>query len=104
MDVVSLAHIASLCTLIKSMEGHIGLNKLAEDERRLIYAFSEVALTSGKSIRSEEVKRHPLCEPFTHATFYRSLKSLVEKGIIARSGPRKTGTYSLQLNQLEEIL
>ncbi|WP_157933029.1 hypothetical protein [Roseovarius salinarum] len=73
------------------MEKDLGLDKLSEDERILIYALSVMSPDGNGVVRSVELKRHPLCRKFSNPTFYRTLRALLDKGFVSRAGPRRTG-------------
>lgn len=103
MDANDLSHIAKLRLLVTSMEEDLGLDKLSGDERSLLYAMSALSSDGANELRSDDLKRHPLCRKLSHPTFYRALRSLLDKELVSRSGPRKTGTYSLQIPGLDKI-
>ena len=103
MNANDLSHIAKLRILVDSMEKDLGLDNLSADERKLLYAMSAMSSDGTDELRSDDMKRHPLCQELSHPTFYRTLKSLLEKGIVSRSGPRKTGTYSLKIPRLDQV-
>lgn len=103
MEPSDLSHVAMLRVLALSMETDLGLDRLSGDERNLIYAMSALTADGQETLRSDEMKRHPLCRRLSHPTFYRALRALLDKGYVSRSGPRKTGTYHLEISKLQDL-
>ncbi|MGR3314337.1 hypothetical protein [Roseovarius indicus] len=100
MEPSELSHVAMLRVLITTMENDLGLDKLSGDERNLIYTMSALSSDGHENLRTEDMKKHPLCQNLSHPTFYRALRTLLDKGYVSRAGSRKTGTYSLHISKL----
>jgi len=101
---IGLSRIAKLLELVTTMEEDLGLDRLSADERMMIYAISSIWSESRDIVRSAELKQHRLCRNFSNPTFYRTLKALLDKGYVARVGPRKTGGYQLEVINLRQDL
>jgi len=95
-----MSHIATLRVLVNSMEERFGLDRLTEDERKLIYAMSALSTDDSASVRSEEIKQHPLCRSLSRPTFYRVLRALQDKRVVSRTGSRNAAIYRLQVSRL----
>ena len=104
MREIGISRIAKLLELVTSMEEDLGLDRLSADERAMIYAISSIASEGDDTVRSVELKQHRLCRRFSNPTFYRTLRTLLDKGFILRTGPRKTGGYQLHVPQIRQLL
>lgn len=96
MNSSTLLHTASLHVIANTMKRDFGLDELSEEEPSIVYGIF-LASPEESRLESHVIMRHLLCRHLSHATFYRSLRSLVEKEIVVRSGTRKASAYSLQL-------
>ena len=77
--------------LLVTMEKDIGLEKFSDAERSVFYA--AVDLDIGEAIHTRVIRSHLLTVDVTQATFYRALKTLVEKGFLSHEDGTKAGQY-----------
>ena len=86
-------NVAQLRELLLGMERDLGLGNLTQNEKDVFYAVQLVLSANAGMARSEDIKRHELTRGITQPTFHRSLKRLVEKGLIAHAPNTKAGSY-----------
>ena len=86
-------NVAQLRELLLGMERDLGLGNLTQNEKDVFYAVQLVISANSGIARSEDIKRHDLTQGITQPTFHRSLKRLVEKGLIAHAPNTKAGSY-----------
>lgn len=93
----AMRNLARLAEQISSLERQLGLGGYSEDERRILYAMSALAEGADAAVRSSAVKEHALCQRISNPTFYRALKSLIDRGAVARSSAARMGSYQITL-------
>ena len=77
-------------------ETELGLEKLTNDERDLIYGILSVVDQFGY-FQSSELKKTSFTQNTSNASYQRHLKDLLEKKIISRAQDRKRDLYLLEL-------
>ena len=80
--------------LLVLMEADLGIDNLEQNERDLLAAIVDVQKDDG-SFDSEALKSHTLTSKQSNATFFRTLRSLQDKGYVAKSSGRGRGSYVL---------
>ncbi len=75
-----------------SMERSLGLQDLSPVERDVYCAASELAQQHGK-VQTTGLLRHTLVVDVSRPTFFRALKSLVNKGYLSNSDNVARGQY-----------
>lgn len=98
-----MMQLSSLYGLLASMEAEMGLGTLTEDEKKILYAMSELG-PDGSDVSSNRVKEHDYCNDISSPTFYRALKRLSERNFIAVAAGRKAGRYHLTRYQNSEYV
>ncbi|WP_424979899.1 hypothetical protein [Leisingera sp. S232] len=79
--------------MLHQMERDLGLDRLSRSERDVLLAANSLTETPGKSVQSEQIRNHRLVKGLAQATFHRTLKSLLELGLIKRAGGSKAKHY-----------
>ena len=79
------------------LECELGIEKLAYHECVLLASIVDSQMGDG-SFESDTLKTHDMNTKFSNATFFRTLRSLQEKGYIAKITGRRRGTYTV-INQ-----
>ena len=85
---------SQIMTLLKLMEVDLGIGNLSQNERNLLAAIVDIQMSDG-SFESEILKAHPLLNMLAHASFFRALRGLQEKGFIEKRGKSKRSAYRL---------
>lgn len=95
MAVQSYLSVAQLRELLLSMEQELGIGHLSQNEKDVLYAV-QVAASNGTGIaKSEDVRGNAMLATMTQPTFHRSLKSLIQKGLVGHAPNTKAGSYVL---------
>lgn len=94
MSVKEISKLAELRKLTQSMEQSLGLQDLSPVERDIYYAAGELQET-GAQIRTNGLIDHDLLMTVSRPTFFRALKSLVEKGYLSQLQTSNRGRYVL---------
>ena len=86
--------LAALRSLLHGMERELGLDDLSQSQRDVYYAAS-LLHGAGEPITTELLQTHPLTRDIPRPTFFRSLKSLLDRTLMFRSGGERSGRYVL---------
>ena len=90
---VKLAGYAHMIALLRSPETEMGLTELTPLERCILATLSLDEFKDGA--RTESILNHSILDTPTPSSFYRALKRLRQKNIVAPIGDRKTGIYRI---------
>ena len=80
--------------LLMLMEADLGFDDLKQDERDLLAAILDIQKDDG-SFESDTLIAHDLARRLSNATFFRTLRSLQDKGYIIKSDGRQRNLYEL---------
>lgn len=90
--------------LLHMVEENVGLDRLTDRQRDMLCAFVGLERAGDGVVRSEDLRKHPLVAPMTHPTYHRTLRALIDMGLI-RPDPRTgNGSYLLQPSGLQPIV
>ena len=89
---IEKSEIAQLRRLLHSMEEALGLVELSSTERDVYYAASELSELAA-IVRSDDLQSHPLINAVAKPTYFRALKTLVNRGYLHHAAGTKTGKY-----------
>lgn len=92
-----MQQLAKLRLLLHEMETDIGLAPLTRNERDILIAFYELShqVNDKRTCSTEVVRTHPTLRSMSQPTFHRTLRKLVSKGMVFRSGDLPLGVYEL---------
>lgn len=81
------------------MEADLGLSDLSETERLVVAAISSLHenVEVVDYVPTKAIMRHELCAGIPAPTFFRALKELLQRQVIAMPKGRKKGLYRLCL-------
>lgn len=80
--------------MLADFESEAGLEDLGEKERDLLYAFVRLG-GMGMAVRSDAIRSHPLVAPMTHPTYHRTLRALLDMGIVSHAEGTRSRSYVL---------
>ena len=80
--------------LLVLMEADLGIDNLEQNERDLLAAIVDIQKDDG-SFDSDALKSNILTSKQSNATFFRTLRSLQDKGYVAKRSGRGRGAYVL---------
>lgn len=87
-----ISKLAELRKLLLGMERSLGLQELSMAERDIYYAATDIAETHDR-VQTTGLMEHTLVVDISRPTFFRALKSLVEKGYLSHCSQRARGLY-----------
>ena len=90
-----LKNIISLRAMLESMESSVGLSELNENQKSLYLAGGDCS-SEGNIITMADLISHPFTSSMSRPTFFRTMKSLEERGLFVNSGRKKTGEFILK--------
>ena len=90
-----LKNIISLRAMLESMESSVGLSELNENQKSLYLAGGDCS-SEGNIITTADLISHPFTSSMSRPTFFRTMKSLEERGLFVNSGRKKTGEFILK--------
>lgn len=90
-----LENIISLRTMLASMESSVGLSDLTENQK-ILYLAGGDCKSEGNIITTADLISHPFASSMSRPTFFRTMKSLEERGLFVNSGRKKTGEFILK--------
>lgn len=88
-----LKPIFELRDMLHQMERDMGLDRLSRAERDVLLAANALTEAPGEPVKSEQIRSHRLVKGIAQATFHRTLKSLLDLGLIRRAGGSKAKHY-----------
>ena len=86
---------ADLLEITQSMEEDLGLSALTQADRRVL---ATIVLVSGDGRIDaflDDIRTHSLVDSLPTPSFYRSIKNLIQKGIVQKVGSKRSGVYRL---------
>lgn len=86
--------IISLRSMLHDMENSVGLADLPDNQKSL-YLAAQDRLTDSGIVTTGSLISHPFVRSMSRPTFFRTLKSLEDRGLIVNSGRKKTGEFVL---------
>lgn len=89
-----ISKLAELRRLMMSMERSLGLQDLSAVERDIYYAANDLSAQNSE-IKTNGLIEHDLLEHVSRPTFFRALKSLVNKGYLSQSHTVNRGRYTV---------
>ena len=86
--------------MLAAFETEAGLVDLGEKERDMLYAFARLG-PCGRAVRSDAIRSHELVVSMTHPTYHRTLRSLLDKGLVRHAEGTRSRAYVLALPILQ---
>ncbi|OBY26146.1 hypothetical protein [Leisingera sp. JC1] len=87
-----ISKLAELRKMLLGMEQALGLENLSAVERDIYYAACDIS-DSQDDFRTIGLQKHSLVAGISRPTFFRALKSLVQKGYLSPSDTSDRGKY-----------
>jgi len=94
-----ISKLTELRKLLMGMERSMGLEDLSTVERDIYYAATDLA-ENNHGVRTTGLLAHSLMENVSRPTFFRALKSLVNKGYLSQSSTSRRGVYMVNSPQV----
>lgn len=85
--------------MLFQMEQDIGLDRLSRVERDVFLAAHSLSSAPGEPVQSDQIRSHQLVQGLAQATFHRTLKSLLDLGLLERAGTSKAKHYVVRFDR-----
>ena len=86
---------ADLLQITKSMEADLGLDGLTHTNQQVLSTIVLLSNNGQSEALLQDLKVHTLTKDISTPSLYRSLKNLMEHGIVLRVGNERSGIYRL---------
>ena len=86
---------ANLLKITQSMEAELGLRALTQIEKQVLASVVLITEDGSRDALLDDIRTHCLVDTMPTPSLYRSLKTLIEKGIVQKVGSERSGIYKL---------
>ena len=86
---------AGLLQITQSMKSDLGLSALTQTDRLVLATIVLISEDGRTDALLDDIRTHSLVRTIPTPSFYRSIKSLIQKGIIHKVGSQRSGIYKL---------
>ena len=86
---------ADLLKVTQSMEADLGLSVLTQTDKQVLASVVLITEDGRKDALLDDIRTHCLVDTMPTPSLYRSLKTLIEKGIVQKVGSERSGIYKL---------
>ncbi|UWQ48914.1 hypothetical protein [Leisingera caerulea] len=98
----ALKSIFELRDMLFQMERDIGLDRLSPAERDVLLAAHALTSAPGAPVQSDQIRSHRLVQGIAQATYHRTLKSLLNMGLLERAGGSRAKHYVVRFDPAAE--
>jgi len=86
---------ADLLKITQSMEADLGLSLLTQTDKQVLASVVLITEDGRRDALHDDIRAHSLVNTIPMPSFYRSIKTLIQKGIVKRVGSERSGVYQL---------
>ena len=86
---------ADLLEITQSMEGDLDLSALTQTDRQVLATVVLVSDDGKTDALLDDIRTHSLVDTIPTPSLYRSLKTLIQKGMVQKVGSERSGIYRL---------
>lgn len=86
---------ADLLNVTQSMEADLGLSVLTQTDKQVLASVVLITEDGKRNALLEDIKTHSLVDTIPTPSLYRSLKTLIQKGMVQKVGSERSGIYRL---------
>ena len=86
---------ADFLQIIQSMESDLGLGALTHTDRQVLATVVLVSDDGKTDALLDDIRTHSLVDTIPTPSLYRSLKTLIQKGLVQKVGSERSGIYRL---------
>ena len=86
---------ADLLKVTQSMEADLGLSALTQTDKQVLASLVLITEDGREYALLDDIKIHSLVVTMPTPSLYRSLKALIQKGIVQKVGSERSGVYRL---------
>ena len=86
---------ANLLKITQSMEAELGLRALTQTEKQVLASVVLITEDGKRDALLDDIRTHSLVDTIPTPSLYRSLKTLIQKGMVQKVGSERSGIYRL---------
>jgi len=86
---------ADLLNVTQSMETDLGLSALTQTDKQVLAAVVLITEDGKRDALLDDIRTHNLADAIPTPSLYRSLKTLIQKGLVQKVGSERSGIYRL---------
>ena len=86
---------ADLLNVTQSMETDLGLSALTQTDKQVLAAVVLITEDGKRDALLDDIRTHNLVDAIPMPSLYRSLKTLIQKGLVQKVGSERSGIYRL---------
>ncbi|MHC0052777.1 hypothetical protein [Actibacterium sp. D379-3] len=85
--------IFELRALLREMERDIGIDTLTQAEKDVFLAARNLTRKVGDVVASDDIRSHELVRSLAQATYHRTLRALLKRGLLCKADGSKAKCY-----------
>ncbi|NNK78026.1 MAG: hypothetical protein HKP40_04860 [Litoreibacter sp.] len=97
-----LRAIFELRSILHQMEQDVGLRHLNQSEWNVFLVARSLTEKPGGAVDSNEIRKHPMVAPIAQATYHRTLRALLDMGLLQRANGSKAKSYLVRPDLIVE--
>ena len=86
---------ADLLKVTQSMEADLGLSALTQTDKQVLASVVLITEDGTRDALLDDIRTHRLLDTIPAPSLYRSLKTLIQKGMVQKVGSERSGIYRL---------
>ena len=86
---------ADLIKVTQSMEADLGLSALTQTDKQVLASVVLISEDGKRDACLDDIRSHSLANQIPSPSLFRSLKILIQKGIVQKVGSERSGLYRL---------
>jgi hypothetical protein len=86
---------SDLLKVTQSLEADLGLSAMTQADKQVLASLVLITEDGGRDALLDDIKTHSLVDKMPTPSLYRSLKTLIQKGMVQKVGSERSGVYRL---------
>ena len=86
---------SDLLKVTQSLEADLGLSAMTQADKQVLASLVLITEDGRRDALLDDIKTHGLVDTMPTPSLYRSLKTLIQKGMVQKVGSKRSGVYRL---------
>ena len=86
---------SDLLKVTQSLEADLGLSEMTQADKQVLASLVLITEDGRRDALLDDIKTHSLVDTMPTPSLYRSLKTLIQKGMVQKVGSKRSGVYRL---------
>ena len=86
---------SDLLKVTQSLEADLGLSAMTQADKQVLASLVLITEDGRRDALLDDIKTHSLVDTMPTPSLYRSLKTLIQKGMVQKVGSERSGIYRL---------